>query len=181
MGSECRECHATVADDAPLCTYCGAALPRSDAGRLPLRRCPRGHGDTVLHPVGSTSARRCRSCGGLWVETQALAELMRERDKRVEVLTILVEQPLGRGGRIALCPACDTAMVQHTFAHGERAVIDQCPPHGMWFDQDELRRLVVILEAAARDGVKGRAIERTRDALEVLGIAVEVVGALGRF
>lgn len=88
----------------------------------------------------------CRWCHGAWVSEPELERRIRavrnDRDLRIEV--IFEAAPLGIGGR--LCPRCHGGLAPHTVGAVE---IDRCSKHGVWFDADELARVL----AASHEGV----------------------------
>jgi len=72
----------------------------------------------------------CETCSGVFVENAALVELMNEmRDEPWEL-----PPAEGAPGERA-CPVCAIAMTAERF---EGIELDRCPPHGLWFDRDEL-------------------------------------------
>jgi Zn-finger nucleic acid-binding protein len=106
--------------------------------------------------------RRCDTCGGAWMEVAAfLADFHAAHpDRHVEEL---MEHNDGTPRRP--CPVCGETMA---IAWLEFLQLDQCEPHGVWFDAGELERAmtgdvipsevaVALNGAAARDAARQRA------------------------
>ena len=61
------------------------------------------------------------------------------------------------------CPICGELMNRFNFADCSGVILDACKPHGVWFDSDELRRIVTFV----RDGGLDLAREKERHSLEL--------------
>jgi Zn-finger nucleic acid-binding protein len=72
----------------------------------------------------------CEKCTGVFVENGALVELMNEMREEPWELPPAEGAP---GERV--CPVCAAAMTSERLDGIE---LDRCPPHGLWFDRDEL-------------------------------------------
>jgi Zn-finger nucleic acid-binding protein len=47
-----------------------------------------------------------------------------------------------RGSFYRPCPTCGSLMPRRQYSHGSGVIIDLCKEHGVWFDADELPRLL---------------------------------------
>lgn len=92
------------------------------------------------------------TCGGVWLdagELQLLGRVLGACDE--EVLGECREGPPARRARERRCPVCRRRLDEVPLSMG--FAIDRCPSgHGMWFDRDELDR---ILGAEGRCGAFG--------------------------
>jgi hypothetical protein len=99
----------------------------------------------------------CAACKGVMIEDQYLRPVI-EQSLAVPLDALPLEERSAKDPAL-ICPACRTPMTTHTLYGIE---IDRCAKHGLWFDGDELRR---VLEEAA----KKSAIPRTTTAQKVIG------------
>jgi Zn-finger nucleic acid-binding protein len=49
------------------------------------------------------------------------------------------------------CPKCKDLMNRFNFAGCSGVILDACKPHGVWFDADELRRIVAFIQGGGLD------------------------------
>ena len=57
------------------------------------------------------------------------------------------------------CPACDELMNRFNFAGCSGVILDACRPHGVWFDADELRRIVEFIRGGGLDVARGKELQ----------------------
>jgi len=182
----CPTCGAAISSDATQCQYCGTRLatvscpgcfglaflgskfcphcgkelaqaPESPTA-LPCPRCklPMEH-----KTLGGTPLLSCDKCAGLWIGAHAFEKICADREQQAAVLgemlgpapTVSFEQNL----RYLPCPQCRQLMNRVNFAHSSGVIIDICKAHGIWFDRDELRKIVEFIRAGGID--RARAIE----------------------
>jgi Zn-finger nucleic acid-binding protein len=54
------------------------------------------------------------------------------------------------------CPKCGELMNRFNFANCSGVILDACKPHGVWFDADELRRIVSFIRGGGLDMARSR-------------------------
>jgi len=54
------------------------------------------------------------------------------------------------------CPVCGELMNRFNFADCSGVILDLCKPHGVWFDPDELRRIVAFIRGGGMDVARAR-------------------------
>lgn len=156
----CPACLARISDRARFCHHCAVALapqPAATAGKqLP---CPACKGLSLVHrslPQGPPLLE-CTRCLGFWIEPHDLRELLRRAAAGSEASRSLLEAgaarprasrpPATASSVIYLpCPQCLTRMNRKRFPGGATVVVDYCRDHGLWFECQELER---VLQAAA--------------------------------
>jgi Zn-finger nucleic acid-binding protein len=173
LDTVCPHCLALVSDRAKFCTYCGTELASEpDPGTATQKICPacrNGH-RLVSRQVagGRVPVLECPRCAGFWMGHEAFRGLV-ERAKR-EVLpdNTTPETPHQVAARFGLpegaaapadqsrsfyrpCPVCDELMVRRNYAHSSGVIVDLCREHGVWFDADELARILAWVRAGGRD------------------------------
>jgi Zn-finger nucleic acid-binding protein len=97
----------------------------------------------------------CSDCGGVFVPGEIVPRLLDPLDLGLEVVEVFPrgepapEDPI----RYLRCPRCQAMMNRRLLVRGSNVVVDQCKPHGVWFDAHELRRLAQL--SADRPAVPG--------------------------
>lgn len=60
--------------------------------------------------------------------------------------------------RYVPCPRCRELMTPMQFSRRSGVIIDICRSHGVWFDRDELRRIIEFIRAGGLD--RARALDK---------------------
>lgn len=124
--------------------------------------------------IGDSHLRECPRCEGLWADVDTLQRIYTDREQQSALLgtaaTLHSPQtaPLEKV-RYVPCPVCRKLMNRVNFANCSAVIVDVCKPHGTWFDQDELRRIVEFIRAGGFDKARASQIaelERQRRQLE---------------
>jgi Zn-finger nucleic acid-binding protein len=149
------------------------------------RKCPRCTGDapaTLPSPtedkpselaarlLGETLLDECGSCGGVWLQAAAFEKLIKSRDEQSTFLSgggphleleaysqrpHTLERP-----RYLPCPDCGQLMNRKNFANTSGVIVDVCKAHGIWFDRDELGRIIQFVMKGGLDESRRRELER---------------------
>lgn len=163
----CPACLALVPSGARHCPACGKLVgERVDTAAPPLA-CPACRGALGAVRAGEVPLRPCLGCGGIWVARQDFEALARTRESR----DVFLGSPLGQAPatptavdptevRYRPCPACGRFMNRMNYARISGVILDSCRDDGLWFDQDELRKVVQFIETGGLD----RAARREREA-----------------
>lgn len=117
--------------------------------------CP--HDRTPLSELEYEGAliRECATCGGELVGPDALAHIVRVRERAFDAgLRLHADEsvpvrgvPMGEEGRHLNCPCCNGHMCQVNYAGDTRVLVDRCGDCGaVWLDQTELEMAQVLLE-----------------------------------
>lgn len=152
---------ARVSDRARFCHHCGAGLtPELVAGDNTEFACP------ACGPVFSLLSRRlaeeqvtvleCEACTGMWLGDEALRQLA-DRTHRQSAPTVAptrhadpssAEQATVEDGPLYRpCPICHSLMNRRHYGRSSGVVVDRCKAHGVWFDTDELSRILRWINA----------------------------------
>jgi Zn-finger nucleic acid-binding protein len=147
-----------VSDRAKFCHHCGAPLIATESvGNQTSRLCPACAEDRPLHSrkLGNNdvSALECNLCAGLWLSNDVFEYLARKA-QRNEVSAVAWREPQApsrpapsRHSRYRPCPFCRELMNRtnygiETAGQGSGTIVDVCRAHGIWFDADELTRIL---------------------------------------
>jgi Zn-finger nucleic acid-binding protein len=61
------------------------------------------------------------------------------------------------------CPDCESIMTRKNFARRSGTVIDLCSAHGVWFDRDELARIIEFVRTGGLDAARRREVEDLKE------------------
>jgi len=156
LDTVCPHCFTRVSHRAKFCHFCGKKIhPEMVAGEKSTCVCPVCRGDHVLtsRAFGNISALECNRCAGIWLSAESFHELTEraaqerldadDRDAPHMARPAEVEGPPPDGGkRYRPCPVCGDLMVKQNYGRGSGVLIDVCRDHGVWFDADELPRIL---------------------------------------
>jgi len=155
----CPVCMARVSDRARFCHDCGTPIvPENQATGDTVYACPvcaegrhlrsRRLGDTAM------SVLECQGCAGLWIAAATLETIVDVARKsslpaKTQGGTSVPERDYRRGSQAPQagpmyrkCITCGKIMNRVNYARQSAVIIDLCKDHGVWFDADELERLV---------------------------------------
>jgi len=163
LDTVCPQCLARVSDRARFCHHCGSGLvPELDAGAetaFCCPACPEGQRLTSRR-LGAqhVTVLECGACGGFWVGPEAFRQLA-ERAKMHAVPPLSAVGPARevagsetpglprRGSFYRPCVVCGELMNRVNYGHNSGVIIDFCKDHGIWFDADQLARILTWLRA----------------------------------
>lgn len=174
LNTVCPKCLARVSDRAKFCHYCGVRImPEMAAGDATALRCPTcGDGHVLTsRQIGEVAVMECSRCVGLWLGQQTFDRLSEQAAQQVlnidEVFQPL-EHPPGATGSAPgptdsspaspspdssqgtvyrQCPLCHAMMYRRNFGRRSGVIVDVCREHGVWFDADELPRILRWIRA----------------------------------
>jgi Zn-finger nucleic acid-binding protein len=187
----CPECMARVSGKARFCHFCATPLLLSQAAAAASEHpCP-ACGSAVLlasRRLGSADAAvlECRRCAGLWVEKEVFEVLAgKARTGKVPDLPAavapgaadarvgedgvpLASQPVaGNGAAKPLyrpCAVCGSLMNRRNYGQRSGVILDVCRAHGIWFDAEELQRLLGWIRAGGEEKAQALRDEQQRTA-----------------
>jgi Zn-finger nucleic acid-binding protein/ribosomal protein L40E len=171
LDTVCPKCFARVSDRAKFCHHCGSTLaPESVAGDKTELTCPCCEPSRKLsvRKIGGVPLFECEQCAGLWLTEHTFDELTRKANDRSTGLDPFFNtmgtdtkpepaEPVGKW-RYRKCPQCGQLMVRRQYSSGSGVIIDSCRDHGVWFDPDELPRILAFI----RGGKHAQAVQRER-------------------
>ena len=172
----CPKCFARVSDRARYCHHCSTPLrPEHVAGDRTSLHCPAcdGEQELISRGVGGVPVMECGRCAGLWLGQATFAELTRKASERSEGLDAFFtgsnrSQPVERAEafgdwRYRKCPECEKMMNRRQYGSGSGVIIDSCRHHGVWFDADELPRILAFIRSGQHaESLRREAEERER-------------------
>jgi Zn-finger nucleic acid-binding protein len=115
-----------------------------------FRMCPACREAMVVFELEGVQVDRCLSCGGTWLDAGELEELAVLAGGTPGRMAELLEQGGGEKRGDRRCVRCPGKLRAVAF---EGVEIDRCAQgHGLWFDRDEIGRLM----SKFTDGEEGR-------------------------
>lgn len=106
--------------------------------------CPRCRGPLVPHQASRLVLNGCHQCGGVFLDGGASRRVVEALDPNVIATASGVSQSataqVATDGAIG-CPVCNTALDRLPIP-AAGVTVDACREHGIWFDRDELQRVV---------------------------------------
>jgi Zn-finger nucleic acid-binding protein len=116
------------------------------------------------------------TCAGVWADAASFKSLCEDRATQTAYLgqgSVLARpgssDPSRQEIRYRPCPVCGELMNRFNFANCSGVILDVCKPHGVWFDADELRRIVEFIRGGGLDVARGlelQSLELERRRLE---------------
>jgi Zn-finger nucleic acid-binding protein len=117
-----------------------------------------------LVTVGESTMLECATCLGLWLHAPTFEKICADREQQAAVLGAASLASTDRTIPPAKvnyvpCPECNQLMNRANFARCSGVIIDLCKQHGIWFDRDELSRIVEFIRSGGLE--VARAKEKT--------------------
>ena len=119
-----------------------------------MRVCPVCDTEMAVLELHGVEIDYCFSCGGIWLDSGELEELIGDEKKSDEILQLFKDVTSTNKEKKRPCPVCGKAMKKVEVQLENPVIIDKCPKeHGIWFDKDELYRIVSSTGNAGNDKV----------------------------
>lgn len=159
----CPACYGQIGDTARFCDHCGIPVqPTRLAGSATTLPCPVCTGATLRSrhlPEADHPIEECARCGGAWLEISLFDRVVdRARERTVSAAKARVQRalPTQDGPLYRPCPLCRQMMNRRNYGGNSAVIIDICKDHGIWFDADELGRLVTWVRGGGLDRQRER-------------------------
>jgi len=148
----CPSCFAMMFVGSKHCPRCGAAATREAELSAEGKHCPRCRKDLTIANVGNQKVLECEACGGLWLDTPSFERICANTENQSAVLGTASIKPIDLEAletkvTYVPCPECGQLMNRVNFAHCSGVIVDVCKSHGVWFDRDELSRIVEFIRS----------------------------------
>lgn len=189
LNTVCPHCLARVSDQARFCHHCGTGLiPELNAGGETDLQCPacqRGPG-LVSRQVATEKIAilECGRCAGFWLGHDAFRLLLERARRDVLPAGTHLENPRDVAAKFGLpqgaaapkanaggafyrtCPHCEGQMNRRNYGGTSGVIIDLCREDGVWFDADELARILTWVRAGGAERPPKK--KETNDELEAM-------------
>jgi Zn-finger nucleic acid-binding protein len=199
LHTTCPGCLARISDRAKYCHHCGLNIvPEDTAGDPTQLGCPDCGADVHLSSRRLGKAKltlmECDRCAGVWLGNATFEELTRQASSRSISADEFVRastphtDDAGRdreSWKYRNCPSCNNLMQRRNYARRSGVITDICREHGVWFDANELPRILAwirsggLAQAQQQQAEQNRAEELTRE-IRSIGDSPRRVGTFGR-
>lgn len=161
----CPSCFGLMFLGSKHCSHCGAKAVQAVTGEESLGDCPRCKVKLDLLQITETNLRECKKCDGLWADIETFENICADREKQSAVLGYIgrrspVAEQLSKITYVP-CPDCKQLMNRSNFARASGVIIDLCKQHGVWFDAEELPKIIQFIRKGGLD------IARKKEKLEL--------------
>ena len=173
LGPACPECFARLPRGARFCSDCGVEIrPETCKALRASAACPRCRGRLVVRDLLHAQYTECAGCGGIWLEENSFREVIEKRDLSALGGLIASGRPASPAARdeesvrYLPCPTCGQLMNRKNFAGCSGVIIDACKGHGLWFDCQELEKVIAFVKAGGLDKARQNEISAQKAELE---------------
>jgi len=134
-----------------FCGRCGAKVVQAEtADGDSGGDCPRCKKRLGLLHISNVSLNECQKCGGMWVNVETFRNICTDREKQLSILGFATKRD-GLASSVAKisyvpCPQCKQLMNRSNFARASGVMIDTCKEHGVWFDAEELPKIIDFIQ-----------------------------------
>jgi Zn-finger nucleic acid-binding protein len=176
----CPSCFAMMFLGSKHCPRCGAAYAREHEVASADRKCPRCRIEMRIVSIGNSKVLECAKCLGLWLDTQSFEKLCADKEQQSAVLgnASLADRSIQQTKvNYVPCPECSQLMNRANFARCSGVIIDLCKQHGIWFDRNELSRIVEFIRSGGLEKSRAKeknALEEERRKLQQEQLALDM-------
>jgi Zn-finger nucleic acid-binding protein len=148
------------------CGGCGRELGLEPVGDPSKASCPVCRQPLAAFVEARGTVFDCGQCAGQFVEHALLVHLLEERRGLGRVAPT---RPAAKGlgeqvVRYRPCALCPDLMQRKNFGGTSGVVVDVCSRHGVWFDADELPRVLAFVENGGLERAERRREEELYEA-----------------
>ncbi|MEZ5426567.1 MAG: zf-TFIIB domain-containing protein [Pyrinomonadaceae bacterium] len=178
----CARCFGTIFEGSNFCPLCGEkAFQAQTVEAKDLGDCPRCKIKLKLLQIDDIGIGECEKCEGVWVEEAVFEEICADHERQAAVLKKFDEVFSHKKSptvQYVPCPECGNLMNRSNFARVSGVIIDSCRRHGLWFDAEELPRIIEFIRKGGLDHARQKEklqLEAEKDRLrqEKFKMAVE--------
>jgi Zn-finger nucleic acid-binding protein len=163
----CPSCLGLMFLGNKFCGHCGEAATEIEVVQdEKAGECPRCKRPMESLAIDAIPVRECTRCGGIWTGAETFESICADKEKQSAVLSFISCHPAEIRDQPPIsyvpCPDCKQLMNRSNFARSSGVIIDLCKQHGVWFDADELPKLIAFIDK----GGLARSREKEKIALE---------------
>ena len=164
---QCAACFGLVFFGSRFCPHCGAEIAGKRPVDLEKLFCPRCRSSSspakkpLMEPVvlRDVALDECPDCCGVWVDRPTFRRICVSAVVQADVIHALGPSrgSTERTVRYLRCPLCNEQMARRNYARRSGVIVDFCATHGLWFDREELRRVVEFIRTGGLTDADGAA------------------------
>ncbi|PIR15028.1 MAG: hypothetical protein COV48_16655 [Elusimicrobia bacterium CG11_big_fil_rev_8_21_14_0_20_64_6] len=152
----CPWCFGWTYAESKDCARCGSMSVPPEAKTAPS--CPSCRKPLSTRTLGRARLSGCGLCSGVWADAASFKTICADRETQSAYLGegALLAGPAASDPQSSPiiyrpCAVCGELMNRFNFANCSGVILDSCKPHGVWFDPDELRRIVEFIRGGGMD------------------------------
>ena len=169
----CPKCMGLMFVGCEYCGHCGAKMLKAETSALEnAGDCPRCKTKLGGLQIGDIGLQECARCGGLWSAPDMFESICADGENQSAVLNFAGgrSEITGQPAQISYvpCPECKQLMNRSNFARSSGVIIDLCKQHGVWFDAEELPKIIGFIRQGGLEKARQREkleIKEERDRL----------------
>ena len=154
----CPSCLGLMFSGSKHCPRCGEkAVQPQIVAEENLGNCPRCKARLNSLQIEDVNLRECKKCDGLWADVETFETVCAERESQAAVLGSVsskqhaIENKNPVKVNYVPCPVCKQLMNRSNFASSSGVIIDLCKQHGVWFDIEELPKIIEFVRKGGLD------------------------------
>lgn len=169
----CSSCYGLMFMGSQHCSHCGAKTVPAEIKEQKAGSCPRCK--LKLNPlqINDISLLECQKCSGFWSNSETFENICAEKEQQANVLFFMQNKHLPKNNvpiNYVPCPDCKQLMNRSNFARTSGIILDICKNHGVWFDAEELPKLIEFIRQGGLDRARQKEKlllqEQKRDLIE---------------
>lgn len=145
----CSSCFGTIFQGSKFCPLCGKqAVVSNVIDEKNLGDCPRCKVKLKLIEIEEINLSECERCEGIWSDIETFEIICANRENQSAVLKKfdeILHHPKLQKVQYVPCPNCKNLMNRNNFAKISGVIIDSCKEHGVWFDTEELPKIIEFI------------------------------------
>jgi Zn-finger nucleic acid-binding protein len=151
----CPSCFGLMFMGSKYCPHCGQLSVQAEHEiEDNIGRCPRCKINLNLLKINEINLRECGQCSGLWVDAATFENICANHENQAAVLGYTTSKdnsvPKSTVSYVP-CPDCQQLMNRSNFARSSGIIIDLCKKHGVWFDAEELPKIIEFIRLGGLD------------------------------
>ncbi|MEK7233521.1 MAG: zf-TFIIB domain-containing protein [Elusimicrobiota bacterium] len=150
----CPWCFGWTFTESRDCAHCGSFAEPASVKTT----CPSCRESLAARKLGGASLAGCVRCMGVWADAASFKTICADRETQAAYLgegSLLSGPPISDPQSSPIvyrpCAVCAELMNRFNFAGCSGVILDSCRSHGVWFDPDELRRIVEFIRGGGLD------------------------------
>jgi len=154
----CPACLGLMFLGSRHCPRCGAQAVQTEIKDDDnLGDCPRCKIKLNRLQIDRINLRVCRRCEGWWADVETFENVCAERESQAAVLNFIRAEQIHVENKNPVkvsyvpCPDCKQLMNRSNFARSSGVIIDLCKQHGVWFDREELPKIIEFVRRGGLD------------------------------
>ncbi len=157
----CPACFELMFIGSRHCSQCGEkTVPGVETEAQNLGLCPRCKINLKALKINEIALRECQKCGGFWSDAETFESICAEKESQAKVLFFIAQQEFPKQNvavNYVPCPDCKNLMNRNNFARSSGVILDICKQHGVWFDAEELPKIIEFIRKGGLEHERQRA------------------------